>query len=299
MSTQIQIPLVNTEPLQSILGVLQLEKIDQNLFRGKNLRQFGERVYGGQVFAQAVMAAQATLQGSQRDDLVNREIHSITAAFLRPGKLEEPTNFLVEDVLDGKSFSTRRVYALQNNETIFSARASFQIPQTGVDHQSIAPEVTPPEELNSSIDFFAGLDMPGIREISMFNAVDLRHVNGAIWIKPEKTKNTRTQIWFKFQSPLPEETPQVVHRALLAYATDQFMLEPVLRAHGLFWLQPKVNLATLDHSIWWHRNVDVSDWILADLESPSAQGGRGLAIAKYFQNGKHIATMAQEGMVRS
>lgn len=292
--TQLQIPHTNTEPLSTVLSTLRLESTEEGSFIGKNLRQFQPRVYGGQVLAQAVVAAHATMTAEREA----REIHSITGAFLRPGDIEVPTQFDVEDVLDGRSFSTRRIHASQHAQTIFSARASFQEPQRGVEHQSHAPQAPDPELLESSVDFFAAIDHPVARALSATNAIDMRHVDGAIWFKPQQEHRAHTLIWFKLRSPMPPESSQTLHRAMLAYATDQFMLEPIMRAHGVAWMDRGVALATLDHAIWWHRDVDMSQWVLAELDSPSAQGGRGLSIAKFFQGGAHVATMSQEGMIR-
>ena len=294
------IPDCYTEPLASILNTLRLEEIEPGHYRGSNLRHIADRVYGGQVFAQAVMAAADTLEIGRKDVLNEpRQIHSITAAFLRPGAVSTPTDIKVEDVLDGNSFSTRRILAYQNGQTIFSARASFQELQDGVEHASEMPDAPDPLSLASSADFFASVDFPIAKHLYRYNAIDMRHVDGAIWVRPQEKPSTSTKIWFKLRNPMPEGASQTLHRAVLAYATDQFMLEPILRAHGEYWLSPHLSLATLDHAIWWHRNVNISDWILAELSSPSAQGGRGLSIAKFFQDGKHIATMAQEGMIRA
>lgn len=295
MDHLLPIPVSQTEPLATVLSTLRMRICADNIFEGSNLRQFADRVYGGQVFAQAVIAAGATLDDSQR----GRNIHSINASFLRPGKMEIPTRLEVEEMLDGRSFSTRRIIACQADQTIFSARASFQETQPGVEHESAMPSAPDPETLPSSVDFFSSIDVPAARRMARTNAVDLRHVDGPIWIRPQKEPSDHTLIWFKLRSDMPEGSSQLLHRALLAYVTDQFMLEPVMRAHGLFWLSRDISVATLDHSIWWHRDVNMSRWILAELSSPSAQGGRGLSIARYYQGGKHIATMAQEGMVRS
>lgn len=293
------IPEYFTEPLASVLNVLRLEKIGAGKYRGANLRHISDRVYGGQVFAQAVISAADTLEiGTSEKLSAPRQIHSITAAFLRPGAVDTPTDFEVEDVLDGNSFSTRRILAYQNGKTIFSARASFQKTQDGIEHCSSMPSAPDPNTLESSTDFFASMDLPIAKHLNRYDAVDMRHVDGAIWIHPQKNLTTTTKIWFKLRSAMPENSTQTLHRAMLAYATDQFMLEPIMRAHGQYWLNPQLSLATLDHAIWWHRDVDISNWILAELSSPSAQGGRGLSIAKFFQEGRHIATMAQEGMIR-
>lgn len=293
---RISIPTSNDEPLASVLNTLRMRIKESNCFEGSNLPQFSGRVYGGQVFAQAVIAAASSLSEA---GMPSRNIHSITAAFLRPGQIDEPITFDVEDVLDGRSFSTRRIYASQFGQTIFSARASFQEQQPGVEHQSVMPSAPPPEELESSVAYFASLDLPIARFMSSTNAIDMRHVDGAIWTRPQKDPSDTTLLWFKLRNPMPSESNQLLHRAILAYATDQFMLEPILRMHGMSWLHPDLSLATLDHAIWWHRNIDMSAWVLAELSSPSAQGGRGLSIAKFFQNGQHVATMAQEGMVRT
>ena len=294
MPNVLPIPVSEEEPLATVLSTLRMKVLGTNIFEGTNLRQFPTRVYGGQVFAQAVVAAYATLTGECDD----REIHSINASFVRAGKMDCPTRLEVEEVLDGRSFSTRRVVAQQNDRIIFSARASFQELQGGVEHQSSMPDAPEPESLPSSVDFFANLHVPEAERMNRTNAVDMRHVGGAIWVRPQKNPSPHALIWFRLRSQMPQESPQSLHRAMLAYVTDQFMLEPVMRAHGLFWLDKNLSVATLDHSIWWHRDVDMSEWILAELTSPSAQGGRGLSVARYYQNGTHIATMAQEGMVR-
>lgn len=294
MADYLPIPMTDKEPLGTVLNTLRMKILGDNLFEGSNLRQFSNRVYGGQVFAQAVVAAGATFS----DDVNGRLIHSINAGFQRPGAMEIPTRIEVEDVLDGRSFSTRRILASQNGQTIFSARASFQERQSGVEHMAEMPSAPHPESLPSSVDFFASLNLPDARRMNSTNAVDMRHVGGPIWIHPASEPCGHTLIWFRLRSPMPEESSQLIHRAMLAYATDQFMLEPIMRAHGMYWLSKNIRVATLDHAIWWHRDVDMSHWILADLSSPSAQGGRGLSIARFFQDGIHIATMAQEGMVR-
>ena len=295
MTNRLPIPETTQEPLSSVLSTLRLSRREENSYRGTNLPQFSQRVYGGQVFAQAVVAARDTMD----EGLENRQIHSITAAFLRPGSIDVPTDFDVEEVLDGRSFSTRRIHASQNGKTIFSARASFLVIQGGVEHESPMPDAPDPESLESSVDFFASFNNAAARQMNSTNSTDLRHVGGNIYVNPAPISEDPTLIWFRSRSPMPAESSQLLHRAMLAYSSDQFMLEPVMRRHGLAWMQRGVSLATLDHAIWWHRDVDVSEWILAELTSPSAQGGRGLSVARFFQHGRHIATMSQEGMVRS
>lgn len=295
MDNTIDIPKSSTEPLASLLHTLRLERIGDNRYRGHtNLPQLSGRIYGGQVLAQAVMAAADTFENS--DD---RLIHSQTAAFLRPGDVKKEIDFQVEIISDGRSFSTRMVHALQDEKIIFTARDSFQINQPGVDHQVVAPDVPGPENFQSSVDLFSSVDHPAARFMSSTNSLDMRHVNGQIYLRTAKEVHETVYIWFKVRTALPEGASQTLKRAVLAYGTDQFMLEPILQRHHLSWSTPKISVATLDHSTWWHRDVDPSDWILAELHSPSAQGGRGLSLAKFYQNGTLVATMAQEGMVRS
>lgn len=293
--TYLPVPDTPNEPLSSVLQTLRMKVREENSYEGANLKQISGRVYGGQVFAQAVVAARATVA----DEFAGREIHSITAAFLRPGALDVPTQFDVEEVLDGRSFSTRRVHASQQGKTILTARASFQELQPGVEHQTPMPDAPDPLTLDSSAALFANIDHPAAKAMSSANAIDMRHVGGGIWMKPAPVSEEPLLIWFKLRNSMPNGATQLLHRAILAYSSDQFMLEPVMRRHGMFWTSPQLSLATLDHAIWWHRDIDMSDWVLAELTSPSAQGGRGLSLARFFQDGRHVATMSQEGMVRS
>lgn len=292
---KIYVPQSATEPLASLLNTLRLKRLGNSSYLGEtNLPQLSGRVYGGQVLAQAVMAASDTFK-----ELDKRPIHSQTAAFLAAGDVEKPIAFEVEVISDGRSFSTRLIHARQDNKIIFTARGSFQHTQPGVEHEDTAPDVPGPENFPSSVDLFASVDHPAARFMSSTNSLDMRHVDEQIYLRPSKTVQPTIHIWFKTRSPIPAEASQTLKRAVLAYAADQFMLEPILHNHGLSWSTPGIALATLDHTTWWHRDVDPSSWILAEAHSPSAQGGRGLTLAKFYQNGDLVATMAQEAMVRS
>ena len=295
MTDKIYVPQSATEPLASLLNTLRLTRIGNGSYQGeRNLPQLSGRVYGGQVLAQAVMAAADTFDPS--DD---RLIHSQTAAFLAPGDVTKPIDIEVEVVNNGRSFATRLVHARQDGRTIFTARGSFQYTQPGVEHEDSAPDVPGPENFPSSVDLFASVDHPAARFMSSTNSLDMRHVDGQIYLRPSTTVQPTIHIWFKTRSPIPAEASQTLKRAVLAYAADQFMLEPILHNHGLAWATPGIALATLDHTTWWHRDVDPTSWVLAELHSPSAQGGRGLTLAKFYQDGELVATMAQEAMVRS
>ncbi len=296
MTSRIELPDCADEPLAGLLNTLRLERIGQNRFLAKNIPQLTGRVYGGQILAQATMAAADTVNlGSDPDE---RLAHSITAAFLRPGKVDAPTELEVVELNDARSFSTRSVRALQNGTIIFTARVSFQLYQPGPSFGTPMPDAPSPESLVSSVDFFSRIDNVWGHLMSTTNSIDMRHVDGHIYTAPADVASNHTQIWFRSRNTMPEDSSKLLQRAMLGYAADQFMLEPVMRATGIYWTNPSASIATLDHSIWWHRNFNMSDWILADLESPSAQNGRGLTIAKFFQNDRHIATMSQEGMVR-
>lgn len=296
MTSHIELPACSDEPLATILNTLRLERVGDNLYRGNNMPQLTGRVYGGQILAQATMAAADTVnRGTDPDE---RLAHSITAAFLRPGLIDTPTEFEVFELNDARSFSTRSIRASQNGTLIFTARISFQLLQPGPSFGTPMPDAPAPETLQSSVDFFAQVDNQWGHIMSTTNAVDMRHVDGSIFAAPADPPSNHTQIWFRTRNPMPEGSSKLLQRAVLGYTCDQMMLEPVMRNTGVYWGHPGASVATLDHSIWWHRNFDISNWILADLESPSAQNGRGLSVAKFFQNGRHIATMSQEGMVR-
>lgn len=291
--TFIDVPETDIEPLATVLNTLRLERIAPNRFRGHSLPQFSGRIYGGQVLAQATIAAADTLPAA--DD---RLAHSLTAAFLRPGDVTKPIEFEVTELNDGRSFSTRNVHAIQDDRIIFTARVSAQKHQPGLSYGATQPDAPDPETLESSVDFFANMNNAWGHLVSTTNSLDMRHVGGPIYVKPAEVATNRHLIWFRSRSAMPEGSSKLLQRVMLGYSADQFMLEPVMRSMGIYWSQTEASLATLDHSIWWHRNFDMSDWILAELESPSAQNGRGLSLARFFQNGRHIATMSQEGMVR-
>ncbi len=296
MKSRIELPDYVEEPLAGLLNTLRLERIGQNSYLAVNIPQLTGRVYGGQILAQATIAAADTVNlGTDPDQ---RLAHSITAAFLRPGKVNTPTVLEVVELNDARSFSTRSVRALQNGTIIFTARVSFQLYQPGPSFGTAMPAAPDPESLVSSVDFFSRIDNVWGHLMSTTNALDMRHVDGHIYTAPAPVTSNHTQIWFRTRNSMPEGSSKLLQRAMLGYAADQFMLEPVMRSTGIHWTNPSASIATLDHSIWWHRNFDMSDWILADLESLSAQNGRGLTIAKFFQNSRHIATMSQEGMVR-
>jgi acyl-CoA thioesterase-2 len=247
------------------------------------------RVFGGQVLAQCVVAAQATIE--------DRVIHSVHGYFLRPGDTSVPITFGVERIHDGRSFAARRTQAYQNGVPIFSMIASFQTPDEGVEHQDEFPaDVPAPETLPSAAEVLSGIDHPVARAWAE-RSVDLRHVEGPVFVSVQGERVARQAVWFKVNGALPDDP--ALHRAVLAYASDLSILEPIMRRHDVAWGTPGVKSASLDHAMWWHRDGRADDWILYTQESPSAQGGRGLAFGRMFsRDGRLLATVAQEGMLR-
>ncbi len=279
-----------SERLDRVLGTLRLDQVDPDTFTGENMPMPHGRVFGGQVLAQALLAAAATVAPE-------RSAHSVHGYFLRPGDVAAPITFAVERLRDGRSFSARRTHALQADRPILSMITSFQLDQPGAEHSTPAPEVPDPEALPSSLDVLAPMDHPMASFWGRYGAFEVRHVEPELYQGADPERTDRQHVWMRSRGPLPDDP--AVHRALLAFACDQVMLEPVLRRHGASWAEPGLSVASLDHAMWWHRPVRVDEWLLYAQASPSAQGGRGLGTASVFdRSGALVATIAQEGMVR-
>lgn len=283
-------------PLGHLLRALRLERTGTNAFVGPTLPTIQQRVYGGQVLAQAIIAAADTVPGESDQP---RSPHSVHGYFLRPGSLDHPVEFAVERLRDGRSFSTRRTHALQQGKPILSMISSYQMDQPGRDHGAVAPSAPAPESVPSALELMEQVDHPAARFMLETAAFEIRHIGGDLYLDAGEERTDEQMLWIRARSAVPSGLSQVHHRALLAYACDQVMLEPVLRRHGISWRTPGMSLASLDHAMWWHRPVDVGEWLLFVQDSPSAHGGRGLGMARVFTvEGEHVATIAQEGMVR-
>ncbi|GAB4100252.1 acyl-CoA thioesterase II [Sinomonas halotolerans] len=289
-------PAHASDPTQTLLTLLDLDDLggartDKDVFVGPSERQPRHRVFGGQVLAQSLVAAGRTVAEG-------RHVHSMHAYFLRPGDADTSITFGVERLRDGRSFSARQVHAYQDGMPILSMITSFQEPAEGLDHQSPMPEGIPdPESLPSTADLLGEIDHPVAQYWAYDRPVDVRHVNPAVYVSASGERIARNAVWMKTFSPMPDD--EALHRAALAYASDYTLLEPVLRRHGLSWITPGMSVASLDHAMWWHRPVRVDDWLLYVQESPSAQGARGLGAGRIFnRQGVHVASVAQEGMVR-
>lgn len=283
---------VTDEPVASLLRALTLEDLGADQFEAHSLPQV-RRVYGGQVVAQGLLAAAATVDPS-------RLPHSLHAYFLRGGNPNETFSLTVDRIRDGRSFSNRRVTASQQMKEILTMDASFQGREDSFANFTYnAPSVTRPEELHSALDLFRAIDHPVAKFLGKTAAFDVRHVRDSLYTAPDPTRSPTQQLWMRIRTPIPTDTPQVVQRALLAYVIDQVMLEPAMRSVGLSWLTEGLSLASLDHAMWFHRDVNINEWLLYDGRATFVGGGRAVSNTVVFDSsGAAIATATQEGMVR-
>ncbi len=289
------VPAGNGDPQDAVLNVLALLDLeaapdDENLFRGASVPHPNGRVFGGQVLAQALLAAGRTVADG-------RLPHSLHGYFLRAGDVRQDIDFTVERLRDGRSFTARRTHALQGGAPILSMIASFQESQPGFEYADPMPAAPDPESLASAGDTLREVNHPLAEFWATETPFDVRHVEQPIYLRPDASGAGDQLVWMRARGPVPDD--QLLHRALLAYACDQVMLEPVLRRSGESWASPGLSIASLDHAMWWHRDVRVDEWLLYAQSTPSGQGGRGLGAARiYSQDGALVATTAQEGMVR-
>jgi acyl-CoA thioesterase-2 len=284
------------DPLSGFLTTLDLvdtgARTSEDIFTGPSQSMPNGRVFGGQVLAQALIAAIRTVDA-------DRVVHSLHGYFLRPGDATQGITFAVDRLHDGRSFSTRRTQAYQNGVPILSVIQSFQVEGDGLEHQVEMPSGLPdPESLPSAADVLSTVDHPVARTWARERAFDMRHVPSPIYFAVEGERVAHQAVWLKSLGPLPDDPN--IHRAALAYASDYTVLEPILRRHGIAWARPDLKLASLDHAMWWHRFARVDEWLLYTQRSPSASGGRGLSLGEiYDRGGRLVASVAQEGMVRA
>ncbi len=283
------------DALEGLLAVLDLTPADDpDTFVGQSQPQPWGRVFGGQVLAQSLAAAQRTIDGP---DVGDRPVHSMHGYFLRAGDSNEPITFAVERLRDGRSFSARRVHALQFGRPILSMIASFQAPSTGLEHQLAMPDVPAPEDLPSIGERYAHLESTAAKYWMRQRPMDLRHVDEPIYLSGAADRSTHQAVWMRAVGRLPDDP--ALHAAVLAYASDYTLLEPILRAHGRGWSERGLKAASLDHAMWWHRPARADEWLLYVQDSPSAQGARGLGIGRiHRRDGALVASVAQEGMLR-
>jgi acyl-CoA thioesterase-2 len=275
------------EALDQVLAVIDVQpdpEAGPDWFAGTSYRAPRGRIFGGQVLAQSLMAAAKTVDAS-------RPVHSLHGYFLRPGDPHEPITFTVERLRDGRSFSARRTHALQRGVPLLSMISSYQEPAEGLDHQVEMPDVPGPDELPSLAERYGHL------EPVSSTPMDLRHVEGPTFLTPGPERVAHQAVWLRAIDKMPDEP--LLHTALMAYASDFSLLEPILRRHGLSWATPGLKVASLDHAMWFHRPARMDEWLLYAQESPSASGARGLGLGRLFTaDGVLVASIAQEGMLR-
>ncbi|MDY0131032.1 MAG: acyl-CoA thioesterase II [Desulforegulaceae bacterium] len=279
--------------LEKLILLLKLEKIEENIFRGKSEDLGFGSIFGGQVFGQSLSAAAKTI-GKEK------QAHSVHGYFLRPGNPELPVIYKVKNLRDGRSFSTRQVKAIQKGKIIFSMTASFHIEENGFEHQSSMPDLPVPENLVSDLEYLRKikdkLPEPIRKKLIRDKPVEIRQVNPVDPFKPEK-KEPFKYAWLKASGILPKDP--LIHKLILAYASDFGFLPTSLYPHGQTFWGPEMAVASLDHSIWFHRKFKMDQWLLYSMESPSASGSRGFNRGQIFnKDGVLVASTAQEGLIR-
>lgn len=281
--------------LDQLVQLLALEKLEENFFRGQSQDLGWGTVFGGQVLGQALSAAAQTVP----DD---RHVHSMNAYFLRPGNVSKPIVYHVDRIRDGGSFTTRRVVAVQSGEAIFNLAASFQKFEDGLEHHDAMPDTPPPESVPTEQEraLAMGDKLPALLRHKALadRPFEMRVVEDAEGdpAAPDRRPPYR-RVWLRASSRLPD-TP-ALHRYLLAYASDYSFLTAALLPHGVSWLTPGMQVASLDHVMWFHRPFRIDEWLLHVMESPSASGSRGLVRGKVFtQDGRLVVSTAQEGLIR-
>ena len=278
--------------LADLLKLLTLERIEDRIFRGESRDLGGARVFGGQVLGQALTAASYTVQ--------DRHVHSLHAYFLVAGDVNAPIVYEVELARDGKSFSNRRVVAIQHGQPIFNMTASFQVPEQGLEHQAEMPRVPGPEGLADvrelPPDMLEKVPEKMRRFLTHERPFEFRPVEPIHVSAPPRAAPVR-HIWVKTVDALPDNAD--LHRNVLAYVSDYQLVSTATLPHGIHFAEGNVQLASLDHAMWFHRPFRADEWLLYAMESPNASGGRGLALGRFFtRDGQLVASTAQEGVVR-
>lgn len=278
----------------SVLETLDLEPLELNLFRGVSPDAGWQRVFGGQVIGQALVAACRTAPS-------DRGVHSLHGYFIRPGDPDIPIIYEVERYRDGKSFTTRLVVAIQHGVPIFTMTASFHSGEPGLEHQHAMPDVPKPDDLPSERDIleqFSGRMPDNMRRyFSRKRPIELRPVDPGHYLDPQPGRSALQHVWIRATEKLPDDQP--IHQCVLAYASDMTLLDTALVAHGRNFFDPGIMMASLDHALWFHRPFRADGWLLYAQDSPSAGGARGFTRGSIFdEQGRLVASAAQEGLIR-
>lgn len=279
--------------LNDLLGQLRLEKLEENLFRGQSQDLGLGIVFGGQVMGQAISAAKETVKPSHR-------VHSFHSYFLRAGNTEQPIVYDVERIRDGRTLSTRSIKAIQNGKAIFYMAASFKAVEKGFEHQDTMPEVPAPEDLISEQEMaLLHTDMIPVfirDKLVGDKPIEMRPVSFVDPIEPVKEAPKR-YVWFRANGRMPDDLR--IHRYLLAYASDFNFLPTALQPHGVSFLRPDMQVVTVDHSMWFHHDFRLDEWLLYSVDSSVASDGRRLVKGQFFtREGKLVASTIQEGLIR-
>jgi acyl-CoA thioesterase-2 len=280
--------------LDDLLALLELESLEVNLFRGVSPDEDRQRVFGGQVAAQALVAAGRTVEEPERP------VHSLHAYFLRPGDPTVPIVYEVDRIRDGKSFTTRRVVAIQHGRAIFNLQASFQIVEAGPDHQAPMPEVPRPDDLptyQQRIEpYLERLGEDFAEWLVRERPIDSRPVDDPHFLDP-RPREPQQDVWIKANGILPDEA--LIHACVVAYASDLTLLDTAMLPHAISYKGEAYQIASLDHAMWFHRPFRADDWLLYHQTSPSAHGARGIAEGHiYCADGTLAITVIQEGLIR-
>ncbi|MEA2841076.1 MAG: acyl-CoA thioesterase [Methylobacteriaceae bacterium] len=279
--------------LEELLSILDLEKIEHNIYRGRSPQVGWQRVFGGLVISQALVAAQRTVE--------DRAPHSLHAYFILPGDPHVPIVYEDDRIRDGKSFATRRCVAIQHGRAIFSLGASFQIEEEGLEHALTMPQVTPPDELPSETELreqFGAMMPENVRRwFDQERPIEMRPVDLKRYVGRDKPSEPVQYVWLRATGRLPDDP--AIHRAVLAYLSDMTLLDTALIAHGKSIFQRRMQVASLDHALWFHRPFRADEWLLYAQDSPNTSGARGLTRGLiYAQGGELVASVAQEGLIR-
>jgi len=283
------------DPTDILREVLKLDRVSadehSSTFVGHTPPQTRGRVFGGQVMAQSLVAASHSVDA-------DRFLHSMHCYFIRPGDATQPLQLRVDHHRDGRSFSVRHVEVTQHDKVILSLTCSFQTEAEGVEHYEPMPENIPdPNDLPPVSALVGMLDDPEAQELAYHRPFDIRYAYEPIFLRPASKKVNRNIVWMKTFTPV--NVSRNVAAAGLAYVSDYTMLEPIMRNHGVTWVEPDKSIASLDHAMWFHRPFSLDDWLLFVQRSPSAQSARGLGVGQiYTKDGHLVATVAQEGMLR-
>ncbi len=280
--------------VDGLIETLDLETLERNLFRGTSPQVGWQRVFGGQVIGQALVAAIRTVEPE-------RLAHSLHGYFMRAGDPKVPIIYEVARDRDGGSFSTRRVIAIQHGEPIFSMSASFHRPESGLDHAMPMPDVPRPEDLQSEQDLLAVATRQMPESLKRFlerdRPIELRPCEPSHYLNPSAHAEFVQNVWFRARGALPAN--RLLHQCVLAYASDMTLLDTTLVAHGRNIFDSHLMVASLDHALWFHRDFDVGQWLLYSQDTPSASGARGFNRGLIFsKDGRLVASTAQEGLVR-